>query len=290
MAIIAIVGNHHKLLPPATPLLIAMAVIGVFDAGAGALGMAVFVVGMWITAGVHNAPDARMMMGLMIVGFGPALLAGAFRGLRRPAAMNHEQWWERAVDTAVAPFIGGWATKGMIDALSSLAGVKLPVSEQSGRVAFIVAMALLVRVVFEEVAAQYFPGRLNAIHPTEVPPPSIRQKAIALAARAGIFFFVAAAFVGIGWYLYLGTFLFILPNYIALFQERFPNYPKLYQALPAGIPGLAMSLLVASATVSLLTRILGVTPNLAKILFCTTSDSIRNCRRSRHAWHRASGR
>jgi hypothetical protein len=216
---------------------------------------------------VHTKGDVRMLLGLFIVGFGPALLAGAFRGYRRPAAMAGHQWWERVVDLAVAPFVGGWATKGMVDALSSLSGVQLPVAQYSSQIALAVAGTLMLRVVLEEFAAQFFPARLNTIHPTEVRNPSNVQKSIALAMRAGIFFYVADAFVGTGWYLYLGTALFILPNYVGLFQAKFPNYPALYQFLPAGLPGLATSLLIASATLSLLTRALGETPNLAKFAF-----------------------
>ena len=130
-----------------------------------------------------------------------------------------------------------------------------------------VAIALAVRVVAEEFTAQYFPGRLNVIHPTEVPPPPLVQKALALAVRAAVFFFVAEAFIGRSWYLWVGTLLFILPNYVGLFSDRFPNFPVLHHVLPAGLPGMAFTLLIASVGLAELTHIVGETPELAKIAF-----------------------
>jgi hypothetical protein len=85
--------------------------------------------------------------------------------------------------------------------------------------------------------------------------------------RAFIFWFVAGAFIGTSWHLYVGTALFIAPSYLGLLQDKFPNYPKLYQILPAGLPGLAFTLLVASYSLAGLTAILGETPDLAKMAF-----------------------
>lgn len=267
LAIIGIFMNGDLLLPPAVPIFIAMTLIGVFDAGAGFMGMVVFGLGMGLVAGVHTASDVRMLAGLMVIGFGPSLLASAFRGLRRPAAADPRAFWERAVDLGVAPFIAGWAMQGMISALSSLAGVELPIAAYAGWIGLAVGVCMAIRIVLEEFTAQFFPGRLNAIHPTDTPPPSNIQKSIALAMRAGIFYFVAGAFIGFNVYLAVGTIIFILPNYIGLFQDRFPNYPKLYQFLPAGLPGLAWSLLTASWTLALLGRVLGDTPVFAKMSF-----------------------
>ena len=264
---IAIVQSTGQLLPPSAVIVTAVAAIGIFDAFAGFIAMAIYVTSIGLTAGVSSLSDIRMLLGILIIGFGPALLAGAFRSIRKPAENGQHYWWERLTDLAIVPFLGGWATKGMVEALPSLAGVKLPIAEQATTIAWTVAIALVLRVILEEFASRYFPNRLNFIHPTDVEGPSIRQQIIALTLRAGIFMFVAGAFIGNSWHLYAGTFLFIAPSYLGLFQDRLPNYPKLYQVLPAGLPGLAFTLLVASASLSGLTAVFGETPDLAKIAF-----------------------
>ena len=267
LGIMGFLNTGGLLLPPNAPILTAIAVIGIFDAFAGFAGIIVFIVGLSITAGVHTSADIRMLMGLSVVGFGPALLAGSFRGIRRNAALQFGDWWERIVDIAVAPFLGGWAMQSMISSLPSLAGIALPIADHANAIAVAVALALAARVLLEEFVAQYFPGRLNQLHPTEVPTSSNLQKCLALAVRGCLFYFVAGAFIGHNWQLTVGTILFIVPSYLALIQDRLPNFPILYQILPAGLPGLAFSLIVASATLGLLTNVLGSTPNLAKISF-----------------------
>ena len=267
LGLIGVQQTGGLLVPPPAWIVAAIACIGIFDALAGFLGMFVFSIGMSLTVGLTSAADVRMMLGLFIIGFGPALLAGAFRALRKPPADNFAEWWERFTDLAIAPFLGAWATKGMVEALPALAGVKLPIAESANTIAWIVAFSLVTRVLLEEFTSRFFPSRLNFIHPTDVASPSNLQKSIALAMRAFIFWFVAGAFIGTSWHLYVGTALFIAPSYLGLLQDKFPNYPKLYQILPAGLPGLAFTLLVASYSLAGLTAILGETPDLAKMAF-----------------------
>jgi hypothetical protein len=267
LGLIGIQQSGGLLVPPPAWIVALIACIGIFDALAGFLGILVFSAGMTITVGLSTSADVRMMMGLFIIGFGPALLAGAFRSLRKPPAGNFAEWWERATDLAIAPFLGGWATKGMIEALPALAGVKLPLAESANMIASVVAVSLVARVLLEEFTSRFYPGRLNYIHPSDVPSSSNLQKSIALAMRAFIFWFVAGAFIGTSWHLYVGTALFIAPSYLGLLQDKFPNYPRLYQILPSGLPGLAFTLLVASYSLAGLTALLGETPDLAKMAF-----------------------
>ena len=267
LGIVGVLQIDGLLLPPPAVILAAIAIIGVVDAAAGFLGISIFILGAIFTAGISTAGDVRMLMGLAIIGFGPALLASAFRGLRRAPAHSANEWWERVVDLGVAPFMGGWASKGMIDAMPALAGVALEVSEQSTKVAIGVAVALAGRVVAEELVAQVFPQRLNVINPTEIPSSSNLQKSIALGLRALVFLFISSAFIGTSWHVYVGTLLFIIPSYLGLIEDKFPVVPALYPIQPRGIPGLAFSLWLATAAVALLTAMLGATASLAQMAF-----------------------
>ena len=254
-------------LPPSATVLMSIAVLGIFDALAGLIAVTVFTIGISLTAGISTAGDVRMMLGLFIIGFGPALLADAFRSLRRPAAQHHHDWWERVIDLAVAPFIGGWAVQGMVSALPSLAGVALPIADHADAIAIAAAGALVVRVLLEELVAHVFPGRLDFIHPTELPSSSNLQQVLAITLRSLIFCYVASAFVGTTWHLYVGTLIFAVPSYLGLLQDRLPNYPKLYHLLPAGLPGLAFTLVISACSLAVLISVFGETPDLAKVAF-----------------------
>ena len=267
LGVIGIGINGSVLLPPPAGIMLVLAVIGVMDAFAGFAGITVYLVGVSILAGVHTLGDIRMLVGTAAVTFAPGLLASAFRGLRREKAQDVGAWFERVVDLAVAPFLGGWATSSMVGALPALAGAKLPIADHANAIGIAVAIAIALRVGGEEFVAQSFPERLNKIHPDEVPDTSLHQKSISLTLKLFAFLFVAGALVGNVWQLYVGGLLFIIPSILGLYQDRFPNSTKLYQLLPGGLPGLAFALIVASQTLNIIMSILGVTPDLAKMAF-----------------------
>jgi hypothetical protein len=148
-----------------------------------------------------------------------------------------------------------------------LAGVQLPIAEQAQTIGVAVAIAMTIRVVAEEFTAWAFPDRLNRIHPDEVPSPHMVQRFVAIVLRGVAFYFVAGALVGNTWHLAVGTALFVIPSLVSLWEDHLPNAPWLYQLLPAGLPGLALSLFVATSTVRILTDVLGATPDLARISF-----------------------
>jgi hypothetical protein len=255
------------ILPPPALVLGIIAVIGVFDALSGFLGMFTFAITALVLADERTAGDIRMLMGIVLLGFGPVLLANGARNFRGESSYSGEYIWERITDVAVGAFLAGWSASAMVSVLPALAGLTLPIADSAKAIGLAVAIATIVRIAAEEAAARLFPARLNELHPTEVDDSSLAQKMIALALRAGVFFFVAAAFIGYEWYLFVGTLLFIIPSYLGLFADRVPNNPTLFQLIPAGLPGLIFSLALGALTVGLISSVLGDDPLLAKLSF-----------------------
>ena len=254
-------------LPPEVTAMSVILIIGVLDGFAGLIGMLTFGIGLIINPGITTPSDLRMLLGLSLLGFAPGMLASAFRNLRRPEAITSHQIYERAVDLIVAPFLAGWATLGIVSALPALAGAELPIQESANVLAWCAAITMFVRVLLEELAVKYFPKRSKELNPANLNTPSMKQKVISLILRMGLFFFVSMAFVGHCWQLYVGTIIFIIPSFVGLYRDKFPNYPKLYQILPSGLPGLGFALLLASASLVILQSLFGETPEFAKIAF-----------------------
>jgi hypothetical protein len=208
-----------------------------------------------------------MLFGLFAAVLTPSLLATGFRAIRRTAAVDSHDWWQRAVDLAVAPLLAATMAQTVVAFLPGLGGADFPVARSASTIALAVAIAMVFRIIFEEIAAQTFPGRLDTVHPAELHPPKLAQKIGALVLRAVMFFFIAEALVGPGWHLYVGTALFILPAIISLFEHKLPNVPWLYQVLPTGLPSFAFSIALGSVTLSVLISVVGQTANLAQIGF-----------------------
>lgn len=267
LGVVSAVNLDGAILPPPVLVLGIIAVIGVFDALSGFLGMFAFALTALALADERTAGDIRMLMGLMLLGFGPVLLAAGARNFRGETKYSGEHVWERIGDLAVSTFLAGWSAVAMVGVLPALAGLTLPIGDFAESIGIAVAIAIAVRIVSEAVAARFFPSRLNGLHPTDLDDSPLAQKIIALALRASLFFFVAAAFIGYEWYLFVGTLLFIIPSYLGLFADRVPNNPRLYQIIPAGIPGLIFSLVIGALTVGAVSSTFGDDPLLAKLSF-----------------------
>jgi hypothetical protein len=259
------------MLTPAWQALLAIAVLGVFDAAAGFTAASLFITVSAILASANGVAidmgDVRLMFGIMLLSIGPAMLTTAFRTLRKHPANDAKSWWERLTDFAVAPFMAGWSTFAMVSGLPALAGLTLSAANHVQDFALAVAAAALVRVGFEEFAARYYPARLNRINPDHLPEPPMIQMVTSLAIKYAIWIIVGGALIGEGWQLWVGSALFLVPTVIGWFQDKFPNYPVIWRILPSGVPGLALSLIIATVTTAATGAIVGAVPALASWSF-----------------------
>ncbi len=263
LAIASLVVNGSTFVPPPWHLFLAIAVLGIFDTFAGLLGTTIFVVGSLMLGAGGELDNIRMLLGVVIVGYGPALLANAFRAFRKVTQSGSSYWWERLVDLGVLPFIGGWVTASMISTLPALAGVTLAVANHVTDFSLAIALAIAIRVGLEEFASRFFTERLNYLHPTEVVETHKASRWVSLFIRLAIFIFVTAALMGNDWRTWFGSALFVLPTLISWYSDRFPNYAWLWRILPNGVPGLAFTLVVASVTTNIVAGWFGSSPELA---------------------------
>jgi uncharacterized repeat protein (TIGR02543 family) len=263
IALGAVAVNDTGVAAPHWQWFIVLAVIGIFDAFAGLIGTTLFVVGTIVMHGSLGLDDVRLLLGVIIVGYGPALLANAFRAFRKEPEDGEEYWWERLVDLVVLPFIGGWVTATMISTLPALAGSTLAIANHVDTFGITIAIAITLRVLLEEFVARWFPARLDTLHPTDVDDPAPIQKWISVAFRLSVFIFVTAALMGNVWQVWVGSALFILPTIVGFYSHRFKNFPWIWRVLPTGIPGLAFALIVASLTTSVVGMWFGTSPDLA---------------------------
>jgi hypothetical protein len=155
----------------------------------------------------------------------------------------------------------------MVSGLPALAGLTLDVANHVNDFVFFIAIAIFIRVALEELAAAGYPARLNRINPDEIPDPSILQRSIVLVIKYGVWVFIGGALIGPSWQVWVGSALFVFPTVIGWFTDKFPNSPRIWRILPTGIPGLAFTLFVASATSATVGAILGTTPDLGKWSF-----------------------
>ncbi|MEN9710979.1 MAG: hypothetical protein RL441_971, partial [Actinomycetota bacterium] len=259
--------NSGVFLPPTAFVLGGLIVIGAFDVMAAAMGMAVFCAGMLLTSDFAGASDVRMFFGLFAAVVAPSLLATSFRQIRREAATSLDDWWQRMIDMTVAPLMSAIMVSTAVGFLPALGGADFPIARSALALAFVAALAMVGRVVLEEITAQLYPARLDSIHPDELSGSTLVQRLTSLAMRVALFYFIAYAVVGPGWHLIVGTLLFMVPPVLGMFIDRLPNSPRLHYWLPNGLPAFTFSNFLGFLALTALLRFVDPSANLAQLGF-----------------------
>jgi hypothetical protein len=235
LGVIAVEQTAGRALPPSTPLTIAIAALGVIDATAGLAAVLAFTIGVIGAGGLDTDDAVRTMLALAALWFVIPLVAGAARPLRREPPKTTKQRFDRGADFVIASLIGAYAVQELVIALPGLSGYKLPIGSHSDEVAVWILIALVVRMLGEQLAAHLYPERLGTVQPRDLREPSELQRLGAAALRTGIFLFIAVVVVGATWQLWVAGGLFLVPQAMEVYEERFPKSDKLGKVLPEGL-------------------------------------------------------
>ena len=233
LGIYALLDSDRQALPPATWIVIAIALLGTIDAAAGLLASATFVIGVAVSGNIFSREEVLTVAGLSIIFFAPALLASAIRPVRRLISDGDDRW-ERITDYALVGLLSFWSLEKIVGALNGLSGLKLPISADARQIALIVAIAITLRVIMEDLATYAYPVRLEKVSP-DYKDPSTFQQVISLEFKTFLFVTLAIPFVGFNIQLALGTFFFLLPSILGLtVGDRYPKLPVIGRILPKG--------------------------------------------------------
>jgi hypothetical protein len=263
---LAVVDVHGQAITPGVWLVAGVIVIGALNALAGAAAVLAFTVGLVATGALSSFGGVRMLMGLCLIAFGPALVAAGTRPLRR-SREQQVSGWERLTDFVVVPLVAGFLVQGTVRALPGLAGLELPIAGDAGLLALVAIAAMLLRMALEELVARGYPNRLSQIEFTDLPEPSVAQRVLAIAVRTLAFAFVSEAFIGAVWQLWVGIALFLLTQLLMLLAPSMPNSPALFHLLPVGVPRFLLVLLVSLGLATLATLLVGDGPDSSRWAF-----------------------
>jgi hypothetical protein len=229
----ALIDSDRQALPPATWIVIAIALLGTIDAAAGLLASAIFVLGVTASGNIFSREEVLTVAGLSIIFFAPALLASAIRPIRRLVSEVDDRW-ERITDYALVGLLSFWSLEKIVGALNGLSGLKLPISADARQIALVIAIAITLRVIMEDLATYAYPVRLEKVSP-DYKDPSTFQQVISLEFKTFVFIVLAIPFVGFNIQLLLGTFFFLLPSILGLaLGDKYPKLPVIGKIIPKG--------------------------------------------------------
>jgi hypothetical protein len=244
LGLLSVASTHGAAVPPVIGLLIAIIVLSAFDVLGGLLAASTFTIGVIALGGLSTIAEARTLLGIDVIFFTVALTASAARPLRRLPAVSASDWFDRVADVVVASLIATWAVTKMIGSLPALSGLTLPIADSALTVALCAGGAIVLRYVLETVATYHYPLRLASVAPPKIGFPSIRQQLVSAVGKTALFVFIAIAYLGNIWPLWVGAALFLIPSVIAAFQAKLPNVPRLVKLIPGGVIKIVLMLCV----------------------------------------------
>lgn len=245
LGFIALRGVGAQALPPQWLIFTAIVCLGVFDAFAGFLAAGVFFAGTLMTGNLGSRDELLTVVGTIGIFFAPALIASAFRPLRREVATFAERW-ERLTDYLLATVLTGWTVSKMVGSLESLAGIQLPTTAYAFSIGVWSAIAVLFRLVGEDIATYMYPRRLADLHP-ELGEPRRARSVLLLAFNTVVFIFLAEPFIGNSIQLWLGVLLLLLPKVLSLtLAHKLPKSKIIYRFLPKGALKLVVMILIGT--------------------------------------------
>jgi len=221
-------------IPASYLLVLAIVLLGIFDSLAGLLAWVGFTVVAIASGGVLSITDIRALLGFSLLLFTPILVAGATRPLRR--SLKNLDLWERVGDIAIATLLTGWAVKGMALAVDGFAQQKTVIGEHANSFGYLAATAVLVRYLLEDVATRLAPRRIEFLTPARIQSQTLNSFLGTLLVRVLLYLFFMYGFFGPSWQVLVAIAILVVPTFLGFFKSSFPNFPKLFQILPSGIP------------------------------------------------------
>jgi len=165
----------------------------------------------------------------------------------------------------IAGLLAAWGIEKIIGALPALSGQTFPLANDAVVVALVALAAVVVRYGFETLATHLYPGRLAAVAPAKIPFSKPPQRLASTALKTAIFIFVAYAYLGNVWELWVGTVLFVVPAVMVIYENSLPNVPRLASYIPKGILKTVVMLIVAKLAADLLIAVVGSPAKLVSL-------------------------
>lgn len=230
---------------PASVTLVAIALcLATMDALAGLVIASTILLGTALSGNINNLDEWMTTFGLSALFLTPALIANAVRPFRRLVGDRHGMW-ERLTDYVLATLIGSWSVEKIVSALNGLAGLQLPITESARQLGQVVAVAIIIRLLMEDLATYLFPKRLASqeVVQKDVLP---LQPWTSLIFKTIIFYLVAYQFLGFGAQLLIGTSIFVAPQLLSnvISSHEFKKLKLLWYLVPRGAPKIVMMVFV----------------------------------------------
>ncbi|MFZ9482772.1 MAG: hypothetical protein ACO3AV_07720 [Ilumatobacteraceae bacterium] len=229
----AFIGTDSPL-TPSFGFILALMLLGILDAAAGAVGWLVVVVIGLLTGDEIGWHEFLTLLGLGLLFSSVSLLAHVIRPLRRYVAGNSFERWERILDYVIMPVFVAFAAGSMLKALNGLSGLELISAGQVSTTRWFVGFGILGRLAVEDLAAHLYPQRMTMVQPGKLTSPGRAVTSVAIATSAILLLLLLQPFFGLNAITIGAVVLTALPKVLKMWEDDFPNSTALNKWTPRG--------------------------------------------------------
>lgn len=234
LGVIASFAGTHSPLTPTASWLIAITVLGVFDAGAGASSWITIIIISVVTGSMTSWPDVRTALGLGVLFASLPLLAHVIRPLRRYVVDSSFERWERIIDYIIVPVFVAFAAGSMLKAINGLSGLELVSSADVSTMRWAIGLVILVRLACEDLATHLYPERMTMVQPAKLVSPSRAVSGFSIVIRSLVFLMICEPFFGVTVTTVITALLIAIPVVLKLWEDDLPNSAFVHKWLPRG--------------------------------------------------------
>ena len=214
-------------------IILTLLLLGIFDALAGICAAIVYIDFVFASGNLNSQHAIFFTLGFSLLFFAPGLIASKFRPLHR-RFNDFAGFWERATDYVITSILTGWATAKLIGALPGLIGYEMSITKSANTLGIYVGLALLARLLLEEIAWYLYPYRLNQLH-VELKPVGKIQRVRGVIFKVAVMIILAQPYIGWNRYLAAGIAILLIPQILGFFDEKLPASRYLGAITPSGV-------------------------------------------------------
>jgi hypothetical protein len=246
LGLISSIQSQWTVVPLSWELLIAIVALSLLDASAGLMAWLTTVVLAALFGNITSWVDIRTALGLGICYFSLPLLAHAIRPLRRSPVDSTLGRFDRVADYVMPPVFVAFAGVSMIKALDGLSELKVTDATNHPAMRVCIILALILRLVGEDVVAHMYPKRMIAVQPAKLISSPMQNQLISLVIRTILFIAMVVPYFGFGVITIAAAILTLLPQFIKLWEEKLPNLVALNKWYPRGVLKFLIFLLIGT--------------------------------------------
>ena len=235
LGLVSLVKGGFQVFPSSTLILLVIMALGILDSMAGLLAWATMFLGALVSGHLSSLADLRTTVGIALIAITLSMLANYMRPLRRARGEGLVYLFDRIADYSIPPVVIAFGAAGMVKALNGLSGLELIADSDIPAIEVVAGLAIVARLVLEDVAVHLYPARCAELALPDLAPPSTPLRLMAIAARTAITLLVLSAFTGLSWPAFIIAALLSVPLVLRVWIHRIPNTANVHQWTPRGV-------------------------------------------------------